>query len=93
MNNEMTALQYQYVDVLEDGYGGKHKSLNLLGTLQASRPAEVPGPYPNYAYFSPAELMSDCIHPTDEGFSILFDQMWDIYWAAEVNGTTTRTPK
>lgn len=62
-----------------------HVALNLLGSLQAARPAEIPGPYPNPNYYSPASLMSDCIHPTNEGFDVIFDVMWDQYWAGQVD--------
>lgn len=86
MNNEMYSLQYEYVDVLSRYYNGKHNPLNLLGTLQAARPAQVPAPYPNAAYFSPAELMNDCIHPNDDGFDVLFDRMFEAYWRAELDG-------
>ena len=86
MNNEMYALQYDYVDVLSSNYTSNHVSLNLLGTLQASRPAQVPAPYPNAAYFSPAELMNDCIHPNDDGFEILFDRMFEVYWRNQLGG-------
>jgi hypothetical protein len=86
MNNEMYSLQYEYVDVLSRYYNGKHNPLNLLGSLQAARPAQVPAPYPNAAYFSPAELMNDCIHPNDNGFDVLFDRMFEAYWRAELGG-------
>lgn len=29
--------------------------------------------------------MRDCVHPTDEGFTALFDVMWDAYWAGQVS--------
>jgi len=85
MNSEMYKLQYDYVEQLSTYYGGRHVALNLLGTMQASRPNEVPGPYPNAAYFSPEDLMSDCIHPTNEGFEIIFDRMFEEYWREQLD--------
>lgn len=66
-------------------YYDNHIALNVLGTLQAAKPEEVPAPYPNVDYNSPKSLMSDCIHPNDEGFTIIFDEMWEQYWAGQIN--------
>lgn len=41
-------------------YPKNHVVLNLLGTLQAARPAQVPAPYPNDDYYSPAEYALFC---------------------------------
>jgi len=82
-NTQMATLQYEYVDQLTKLYGGKHTALNLLGTMQATSRL-IPGPYPNYAYFSPANLMSDCIHPTEEGFTVVFNEFWNQYWSKQV---------
>ena len=71
----------------------------MLGTMQASQPDVIPGPYPNVDYFSPAEyahfswhrtanphpsLMRDCIHALPTGYTIIFDHMWEIYWKEQV---------
>ena len=90
-NTEMFRLQYEYSDVLSRYYPNWHVSLNLLGTLQESRPAQVPAPYPNTAFYSPAELMNDCIHPNDAGFEVLFDEMFEVYWRQQLDGRKTKT--
>jgi len=80
-NREMYNLQTA-VEMIS-GYYDRHTSVNLLGTMQKAS-GEVPGPYPNDDYYTPADLMRDCIHPNSEGFDILFDQLWEVYFKAEV---------
>jgi MYXO-CTERM domain-containing protein len=50
---------------------------SVWGTLQAA--GGVPGA-PNVLLPSPSEYMSDCIHPTSEGYSLVHDALYDGYW-------------
>jgi len=80
-NEEMYNLQYT-VDLISQFYSG-HTSVNLLGTMQRAS-GEVQPPYPNDNFYTPGYLMRDCIHPTGEGFTFLFDQLWEVYFKDEV---------
>jgi len=95
-NQQMILLQFDYVDGLSAQYNtsapGFHTAVNLLGSLQAAD-SSIPAPYPNLAFFSPEDLMSDCIHPTDAGFTTVFDVFWDKYWASQVSFLGPRNPE
>lgn len=72
---ERFAQKYDFVD-----------TVNLLGSLQAAEgdPEAAIGK-PNYAKWSPKDLMQvNCIHPTDAGFEIVFENLWDLYWKKEL---------
>jgi len=81
-NNEMYNLQ----DAVEtiSSYYKQHTPVDLRGTLQQA--GGVPGPYPNANYYSPEDLMRDCIHPNSEGFTYLFDELWEVYFKNEIAG-------
>jgi len=73
---EKFAQKYDYVD-----------TVNLLGSLQASEgdPQADVGK-PNMAKWSPKDLMqASCIHPTDAGFEIIFEHLWDRYWSKQLS--------
>ncbi len=52
---------------------------SIWGTLQAAG-GMAGAPDPNYP--SPAAYMSDCIHPTSEGYGIIHRALVDAYWGA-----------
>lgn len=81
-NNVMYNLQWA-VEQLSTFYKG-HTAVDLRGTLQ--RAGGIQGPYPNDNFYSPPELMRDCIHANDAGFTALFDQLWEVYFRAEIEG-------
>jgi lysophospholipase L1-like esterase len=81
--NEATEVLQLTVDLTCEANSNQHTCLNLRGSMQEGS-GEVPGPYPNEAYFSPTDLMEDCIHPKYEGFDIIFDNMWEQYWSKEI---------
>lgn len=77
---EKFAQKYDYVE-----------TVNLLGSLQAADgdPEAAIGK-PNYNKWSPKHLMqANCIHATNEGFEIIFENWWDLYWSTELGGAVT----
>lgn len=77
---EKLAQKYEYVE-----------TVNLLGSLQAADgDAEAAIGKPNYSKWSPKHLMQwNCIHATDEGFEIIFENWWNLYWSKELRGAVT----
>jgi len=82
VNTDFLHLHSDYVEGLDRTYD-RHDSINILGTLQQI--GGVPGAstgHPNLSYYSPDDLMLDnCIHPTPEGFSDVFEVFWNLYFA------------
>ena len=86
-NEGMSNLQ-KAVDIISSYYP-QHTSVDLRGAMQAAS-STVPPPYPNYNYYSPNNLMNDCIHPTtgvNGGFEKVFDSLWEKYFKAEIEGS------
>jgi len=83
-NTQMQALQYDYVEGLAQIYPDSFLvTRNLLGTMQQAS-GEVPPPFPNIEYCTPSDHMSDCIHPNSQGYTALFDQLWEVYFKDEI---------
>jgi len=81
-NNDMYHLQWAVEDI--STYYKTHTAVDLRGTMQKA--GGVPGPFPNDNYYSPEDLMRDCIHANSQGFTVLFDQLWEVYFKAEIEG-------
>ncbi|HNH46463.1 MAG TPA: SGNH/GDSL hydrolase family protein [Myxococcota bacterium] len=58
-------------------YPNYHYVDRVWGTLQAA--GGIPGA-PNVLFPSPARYMSDCIHPTSEGYSLIHSAFVGAYW-------------
>ena len=82
-NEQMYYLQYAVNEIAT--YYKQLTAVDLRGTLQ-EKSGQVPGPFPNKNYYSPEELMNDCIHPNSAGFDAIFDRFWDVYFKKEVEG-------
>jgi len=82
-NTEMYNLQTA-VEMINAYYKG-HTVVDLRGSLQRAG-GGVPAPFPNVNYYSPAHILRDCIHPNSDGFDALFDQLWEVYFKAEIEG-------
>ena len=55
-------------------------SINLLGSLQAAAGSSVAKVgSPDLAHYSPESFYGDCIHPNEDGFDVLFSNMYDMY--------------
>jgi hypothetical protein len=80
INTEFIKLQYNYVEVLTQNYS-QHTALNILGTLQHSGGiANATTGHPDLSSWSPSKLMeTNCIHASQEGFEIIFQQVYDMY--------------
>jgi len=82
INSNFLQLQFGYVEALNKLYPN-HDSVNILGTMQAA--GHVAGAsvgHPNLAHYSPDQYMqSNCIHPNDAGFEIIFNQLWSMYFS------------
>mmetsp|Transcript_42862 Transcript_42862/g.68778 ORF Transcript_42862/g.68778 Transcript_42862/m.68778 type:complete len:266 (+) Transcript_42862:17-814(+) len=90
INPQFVKVQYLYVDQMAKIYPNNVNAVNLLGSLQAQD--EYPGvniTNPDLSKWSPKDLMEDnCIHPTrydrpgePAGFKVIFDNLWDAYFA------------
>jgi len=76
------AKTYDYVDAID-----------LRGSLQAARGYKSAGVgSPDLTRFSPSDLYRDCIHPTDEGYQVLFENMWSLYWRGKLSPSSAPTP-
>lgn len=53
---------------------------SVWGTLQEA--GGVAGA-PNVLLPSPSEYMSDCIHPTSEGYTLIHEALYDAYWGLD----------
>ena len=62
---------------------------SVWGTLQAA--GDVPGA-PNVLLPSPSKYMSDCIHPTSEGYSLIHEAFVEDYWGLPEPGATIDGP-
>jgi len=81
-NTQFIKLQ-QYVDRLQEIYPPPfYNALNLFGLMQRSS-GNVPGPYPNVNYCTPKSWMFDCSHPKSSGYTVMFEQLWDQFFAFE----------
>ena len=83
-NQEFVKLQAQYELVAKNPLLSKrYATVDLLGTLQAG--GNVTGAsvgHPNLDHFSPKRYMqSNCIHANDDGYDLIFAQLWDKYFA------------
>lgn len=87
INTQFVKLQHDYVEVLTQNYT-QHTALNVLGTLQvAGGDAKAAVGNPDLASWSPKNLMeSNCIHASQDGFQLIFEQVYSMYLA---NTTTT----
>ena len=92
INTQFIKLQYNYCDYIATVFPNNYNTRVMLGSLQAY--GGVPNATlgnPNLNYWSPSDLMMDnCIHPTQEGFGIIFNNLWDEYFA---NVTSKTSPK
>ena len=83
INTQFIKIQYDYCDHMANVYPNNYNTRVMLGSLQAY--GDVPDAKlgdPNLDYWSPSDLMmSNCIHPTQEGFSVIFDNLWDEYFS------------
>jgi len=85
VNNVFFKFQYLYDEMAEEF--DSFESANILGALQASE--NVPGAsigQPNPNEFSPFDLYNfDCIHPNANGYDIIFDAFYQVYWSNKLN--------
>ena len=90
VNTQFVKIQHDYVEKLSQNYT-QHTALNILGTLQhaGNDPQATPG-NPDLAKWSPKDLMEDnCIHASQDGFQIIFEQVYSMY----LEGNTTFAKK
>jgi len=93
INRDFVQLQFAYVAELSRMYP-QHDTVNLLGAMQQAGgiPGASPG-NPVMSQYSPNNLMSDCIHPNAQGYQVVFNAFWNLYWAnavKELNATLTK---
>lgn len=75
--------------------GFSFTSPRMLGSLQAA--AKIPGAKigtPNDAFFSPNQYTGVsrlCLHANDEGFGIIFNNLWDIYFSKHESARLNQT--
>jgi len=74
-----------YVDEVSSAFNfSRHDAVNMLGSLQlhGNNIPNVTLGHPNEAYWSPKDLIrSNCLHPTDQGFQDIFNNLWDVYFS------------
>lgn len=92
-NELVSKIQTLYVDKLSTYYPN-HYSVNLLGALQAAagvRNAAIGRP--NFSEQSPTEFMDpSCIHLTEEGYEIMFEALWNKWFADQEAARRGVTP-
>ena len=66
--------------------GYDYSTVDLLGSLQAY--GNVSGASignPNLDQWSPHDLMMEnCIHPNDNGFPVIMNNLWDLYFSKQI---------
>ena len=81
VNTQFVKIQHDYVEKLSQNYT-QHTALDILGTLQhAGNDTKATPGNPDLTTWSPKELMEDnCIHASQEGFQIIFEQVYSVYF-------------
>ncbi|MGM0576483.1 MAG: GDSL-type esterase/lipase family protein [Myxococcota bacterium] len=78
---QINEAMYQGVHAVQQGIADDYANVtyvpSVLGTLQVA--GGIAGA-PNPLLPSPSEYMSDCIHPTSEGYSLILGALVDGYW-------------
>jgi len=81
-NTQWMKLQ-NYVERLQQIYPQPFLTvLDMFGLMQRES-FQVPGPYPNLNYCTPKTWMWDCAHPSSVGYTAMFDELWNQFFAIQ----------
>ena len=95
INSQFVKIQYSYCDYIATLYPNNYNTPVMLGSLQAyDNVPDASLGNPNLNYWSPKNLMmNNCIHPTQKGFSIIFDNLWDEYFSHVINNNNNNNKR
>jgi len=81
-NTEWMKLQ-EYVDRIQAVYPPSFfTGLRIYGLMQRDS-GQVPAPHPNVNYCTPKTYMHDCAHPRSVGYTAIFEELWNSFFAAQ----------